>query len=152
LVHGETAAALCTADAEEAPAAVVVRVAYGHALAAARPLPAGAVVARFEGPIVPTDAVPDSERAYVLWLGDDRWMIPQSPARYLNHSCAPNCRVLDDDTVVTLRPVARHEELTISYNTVRPGENPPPWDPHWSFVCQCGAAGCRGTVAGWHYE
>src|SRR5919199_6267503 len=57
----------------------------GTALVAARDLPAGTVIARFEGPLVPFTEVPREEIRHALWFDGDRWMIPTSDARYLNH-------------------------------------------------------------------
>jgi hypothetical protein len=119
---------------------------------ASRDLPAGAIVAKFEGPLVPSAAVPDSEICYALWLAADDWLIPHSSARYANHSCAANCRVNDELEVITIRPARAGEELTISYNTVYPGETPPAWDDRWNFHCLCGAEACQGFVSGWVYQ
>ena len=94
----------------------------GFGLTAARELVPGTVIARFEGPIVGFSAVPEAEIRHAILLDTDRWMIPQTSARYLNHSCEPNCRVLDSLDVATLRDVGAGEDLTISYNTVEPWE------------------------------
>ena len=55
----------------------------------------------------------------------------------------------DDLELVTLRPVPAGEEFTISYNEARPREVLPPWDPHWTFVCQYGATLCQQRVEVW---
>ena len=68
-------------------------------------------------------------------------------ARYINHSCNPNCELrkrevegLPRATVVTLRAVAAGEELLMDYDlsTLEPSR----------FQCLCRAPGCRGTMAG----
>jgi hypothetical protein len=125
---------------------------FGQALVAAQNVPAGVVVAKFEGPHVAAAEVPPSEICYALWLAGDDWLIPTSSARYANHSCRANCRVNDDLEVVTVRAACAGEELTISYNTVYPGEVPPPWDARWNFRCLCGAEACQGFVSGWVYQ
>lgn len=107
-------------------------------------------MARFEGPLVHTFAeVPEREVCCAIMISENTWLIPQSSARYLNHACHPNCRVNDDLEVVALRSVLSGEELTISYNTARPGEVLPAWDERWTFRCACGAADCQGTIDGW---
>ena len=127
--------------------------ACGKSLIATADVPAGVVVARFEGPLVPAADVPESEICHALWLDGDNWIVPTSSARYANHSCDPNCRVNDDLEVFTIRPVRADEELTFSYNTVRAGEgDPPAWDPRWSFRCLCGSPQCQHRVDGWVYE
>lgn len=132
--------------------ATVVQNERGRSLVAAIDVPAGIRVAHFAGPLVSTADLPESEICYALWLAEDRWMIPQSSARYINHSCDPNCRVNDDLEVITLRTVRAGEEFSFAYNVVHPGEVPPEWDPRWSFRCLCGAAECRGGVDGWVFE
>src|ERR687883_650990 len=100
---------------DDSSAARVVRNEKGTALVAARDLPAGAVVSRFEGPLVPFTDIPREEIRHALWFDTDRWMIPASPARHLNHSCEPNCELRDRPgdpdgcDVVTLRDVAAGE-------------------------------------------
>jgi hypothetical protein len=118
------------------------------ATAALRPL---TTVARFEGPVVAWRDVPDAERRYVLMMDDDIWMIPQSDARYVNHSCEPNCRIDNWLQVVTTRAVAAGEHLTIHYDALTMAEwvRAPRcyfWDDSWSFDCRCGAPGCVGRV------
>ncbi|MCB9682984.1 MAG: SET domain-containing protein-lysine N-methyltransferase [Alphaproteobacteria bacterium] len=127
----------------------VVQHPWGQGVVAARALPAGAAVTRFEGSVVPWAQVPEDEVRHVLLVGPDRWMVPGAPARLINHGCDPTCAIDDDDTVRTLRDVAAGEELTIAYNVVDAGEDPGPWDPRWSFDCACGASCCQGRVDGY---
>jgi len=109
-------------------------------------------VERFDGREVPWPEVPADEVIYVIALRAFRWVIPSTSARYLNHSCDPNCRVLADGEVRTVRPVAEGEDLTIDYEwaDAADAEQHPDhyfWDDRWSFPCRCGAATCRGVVA-----
>ncbi len=129
----------------------------GRGLVAAAPLPAGTAVARFEGEQrgwrdVPADAV-----RHAILVDGDTWVVPHSPARWINHSCAPNCTVDDGLTVWTTRPVAAGEQLTISYDRVALADwQAAPeahfWDERWSFDCRCGAAGCVGRVDRYRVE
>ena len=120
-------------------------------LVATADLPAGTAVARFEGPVVPWGEVPAAEICYALLLQGDVWMIPASSARYMNHSCAPNCRIDGTLTAVTTRPVAQDEPLTIRYDALTMSDwvrTPQSyfWDDRWSFDCMCGAPECVGRV------
>ena len=95
--------------------------------------------------------VPEVEVVYVIAFVAYRWLIPRTPARYLNHSCDPNCEVRPDRHVVTRRAVAAGEELTIGYdwadaNDVRAHSDHYFWDERWSFSCRCGARCCVGVV------
>lgn len=120
-------------------------------LFAATALAPGTVVARFEGPVMPWREVPAETVRHALLVEADRWLVPSSEARFVNHSCDPNCTVDDALAVVTTRAVAAGEELTFSYDTLTMAEwvaAPAAyfWDERWSFDCRCGAPGCVGRV------
>lgn len=125
--------------------------ASNQGLFATAALPAGTVVARFEGPVVPWRDVPAADVRHAILLEGDDWMVPTSAARYVNHSCAPNCTVDDALAVVTLRAVADGEELTFSYDALTMAEwmAAPQcffWDARWTFDCHCGAPACVGRI------
>lgn len=68
-------------------------------------------------------------------------------ARFLNHSCDPNCdAVIDDDRIwiETIRDVEPGEELTYDYAYVLEERHTPAAKRR--FPCHCGAATCRGTI------
>src|ERR1700687_3020302 len=68
-------------------------------------------------------------------------------ARYINHSCDPNCESLIDDRRVfieAIRTIQRGEELTYDYQIGRDRTDPPNVDD--IFACRCGAGGCRGSM------
>jgi SET domain-containing protein len=72
-----------------------------------------------------------------------------SSARWINHSCAPNCEVEEIGTRIfidTRRDIRPGEELTYDYN-LQLGE------PHTqaakrAHACFCGSRRCRGTMLG----
>src|SRR5438105_2008267 len=82
-------------------------------LVAADDLTAGAVVLRLEGPVAPGEAVSAADRAAAGPLGGDRWLIPSGPAGRLGRAADPSCAVAESLEVVTLRPLARGEALTL---------------------------------------
>ncbi len=68
-------------------------------------------------------------------------------ARFLNHSCAPNCDVVVEDArlwVEALRDVAPGEELTYDYAFVLAERHTPAAKRR--YPCHCGAPACRGTI------
>src|SRR3984885_11125990 len=68
-------------------------------------------------------------------------------ARFINHSCDPNCESLIDDRRVfieAVRTIAPGEELTYDYQIGRDKEDPPNVDE--IFACRCGAGSCRGSM------
>jgi len=82
--------------------------------------------------------------AFIFHL-DEEWNldgnVPWNPARFLNHSCAPNCEAEFIDGriwIVTMRPVASGEELTFNY-----GYDLQDWREH---PCRCGAKECVGFI------
>jgi SET domain-containing protein len=73
-------------------------------------------------------------------------------ARFINHSCDPNCEAresLGKDGLLhvhiyALRGIAKGEELVYDYALTREGDP----QPHWEelYRCRCGSAHCRGTL------
>jgi SET domain-containing protein len=68
-------------------------------------------------------------------------------ARFINHSCDPNCDAVIDDGCIwieTLRDIAAGEELAYDYAYVLEERHTPAAKRR--FPCSCGAAKCRGTI------
>jgi len=68
-------------------------------------------------------------------------------ARYINHSCDPNCESVIEDRRVfieAIRSIEAGEELTYDYQIGRDRDDPPNVDQ--IFACRCGARGCRGSM------
>jgi uncharacterized protein len=71
-----------------------------------------------------------------------------NPARFINHSCAPNCEARMEDEriwIIALRDIKAGEELSFNY-----GYDLQDYEEH---PCACGAANCLGfMVAEEHFE
>ena len=68
-------------------------------------------------------------------------------ARFINHSCAPNCDAVIEDGriwIETIRRVAPGEELAYDYAYVLDERHSPAAKRR--FPCSCGALTCRGTI------
>lgn len=68
-------------------------------------------------------------------------------ARYINHSCDPNCESVIEDRRVfvdAIRNIKLGEELTYDYQIGREKGDPPNVDE--IYACRCGAKDCRGTM------
>jgi uncharacterized protein len=68
-------------------------------------------------------------------------------ARFINHSCDPNCESLIDDRRVfieAIRTIQPGDELTYDYQIGRDRHDPPNVDE--IFACRCRASGCRGSM------
>jgi SET domain-containing protein len=94
-----------------------------------------------------------------LFTLDEDWVIDGgqggNSARWLNHSCAPNCIAYLHDhesgepsrmrvIIETLRPIRRGEELTYDYGIVLDEPHTPALKKIWA--CNCGAPACTGTM------
>lgn len=65
----------------------------------------------------------------------------RNPARYINHSCAPNCEayiIRGRIWIYSLREIKAGEELTYNY-----GFDVDTWDEH---PCRCGSDRCVGFI------
>jgi hypothetical protein len=68
-------------------------------------------------------------------------------ARFINHSCAPNCESVIEKRRVfieAIRDIAAGEELGYDYQIGRERGDPPNVDE--IYACRCGAVKCRGTM------
>ena len=68
-------------------------------------------------------------------------------ARWINHSCAPNCDAVVDDKriwIETTRDIEPGEELAYDYAFVLEERHTPAAKRR--YPCYCGAATCRGTM------
>jgi len=68
-------------------------------------------------------------------------------ARFINHSCEPNCRpVIEGGRVyiVAARDIDPEEELAYDYAYAREGS--PDEQREERYACRCGARRCRGTM------
>jgi SET domain-containing protein len=69
-----------------------------------------------------------------------------NPARFINHSCAPNCEAQFIDGqiwIVAIRAISAREELTFNYGY--------DFEDFESHPCRCGAADCIGFILAEEY-
>jgi hypothetical protein len=115
---------------------------HGDGVYASIPFKSGQWIGRVFGDVMPGDE--GSE--YAIDLGEDRLLEPGPPFRFLNHSCEPNCELLNLTTpgrwrdyevyVRAIRSIAVGDELTIDYA----------WHPDAAIRCGCQSARCRGWI------
>ena len=68
-------------------------------------------------------------------------------ARFINHSCDPNCESVIEGRRVfieAIRNIAAGEELAYDYQIQRDADDPADIDQ--IFACRCGSETCRGTM------
>lgn len=69
--------------------------------------------------------------------------IEGNAARFINHSCAPNCQAVVDEGrifIEAIRNIQPGVELTYDYAYDLP------WSERAKYPCHCGAPACRGTI------
>ena len=67
--------------------------------------------------------------------------IPDNPARFINHSCAPNCdaEVIDDRVwIIANRDITAGEEITFNYGF--------DLEDYRDYPCHCGSPECVGYI------
>ncbi len=68
-------------------------------------------------------------------------------ARFLNHSCDPNCEAVEADDRIFIeakRAIAEGEELVYDYQYERTDEHDD--EDEKMYACRCGAPNCRGSI------
>jgi hypothetical protein len=110
------------------------------------PIRKGARVAEYAGPRLSREEADalyrNSPVTYLFGLGDGSIVIDgQGPARYINHSCDPNCEsseVRGRVWIKAIRKISAGEEITYDYCLYDGRED--------EALCNCGSRKCRGTM------
>ena len=86
-----------------------------------------------------------------LFIVDARTVIDAgtggNDARFINHSCKPNCETVIESKRVyieAIRTIEPGEELNYDYQLARSPDDPP--DADQIYACRCGHAECRGSM------
>lgn len=118
---------------------------HGSGCYAARDFEEGEVVGEYTGTLRHIDDAEELEGLTYLFTIDEERVIDatrsRNPAKYINHSCEPNCESEQDEERIfirAIRPIKKGEEVTYDYNLDSEDEEP----------CSCGAPTCRGTMRG----
>ena len=101
---------------------VIKRTASGLGLFALKPIPAGKKIIEYTGPLVSDAEVERRPNAKYFFGVNSKWTIDGTPrsntARYINHSCRPNCEALISGRRVWIwskRNIKAGEELSYDY-------------------------------------
>lgn len=131
---------------------------HGQGVFALRRIPKGTPILEYTGERITSeeaDARYDDdqfEHPHVLLFTVDKDMLidgahGSNEARFINHSCEPNCEAVVEDGrifIEALHDIAAGEELTYDYQLERPGRFRAEWQER--YACRCGAPSCRGTM------
>ncbi len=138
---------------------------HGNGVFAARDLPPGKALIDYTGRLRSHDwvnriygATLESGHTFLFAL-NERYVIDgnvdANDARWINHSCAPNCKpylIENEDgdprrdriVIETLRAIAKGEELTYDYGIRLEVRHTARLKRIWG--CRCGAPECSGTM------
>jgi hypothetical protein len=96
------------------------------------------------------DAHPELDGDHSDYVGRGKYVVDDSPASYMNHSCDPNCyykmRSIAVKDVYALRDIEEGEELTHDYAATSVDQFA--GKGFWVLECRCGSENCRGRVTG----
>ena len=95
---------------------------------------------------VETNSKYDNEKEIYLFNLNKRYDLDgdfkYNTARLINHSCNPNCEVLEDNKklwIFAIRDIKKNEELTYDYGFS--------FDKDYKqYVCKCGSKNCVGYI------
>ena len=87
---------------------------------------------------------PEHEESNYVQIGNDLYVYPRPPSRFLNHSCDPNTGVRDATEIFALARIEAGEELTFDYSTSMAEDG-------WEMDCSCASAICRGRIRDFKY-
>ncbi len=132
---------------------------HGRGVYAGRRLAKGERIIEYKGEVIswreadrrpPSDPA-DPNHTFFFALDDHRHVIDAgvdgNAARWINHSCAPNCETTEDDGRVfieALRDIRAGEELSYDYGLIIDERITPTLKKQ--HQCRCGTKDCRGTM------
>ena len=135
---------------------------HGRGVYAARSIKAGEKIIEYKGERIswkeadrrPPSDPDDPHHTFFFSLDDKKTVIDAgvggNVARWINHSCDPNCETEETDDgrvfIQALRDIRAGEELNYDYSlTIEERLTP---TLRKSYECRCGAKKCRGTMLG----
>ncbi len=138
---------------------------HGNGVFAASDIPKGARLIQYKGKLLTHDESDelypdsaDSGHTFLFVLNDDYVLDANqdgNSARWINHSCSPNCEAVlvengngdrrrDRVYIESTRAIRRGEELTYNYGIVLDVPHTPAMKRIWA--CRCGSKNCTGTI------
>ena len=137
---------------------------HGNGVFAARDIPAGVRLIQYRGRVITQvqadrryDGSSDTGHTFLFILNDDYVIdanFDGNAARWINHSCDPNCEAVihehasdrrrDRVMIETIRPIKAGEEICYDYGIVLDEPYTPRLKKIWE--CRCGARRCTGTI------
>lgn len=129
----------------------------GRGCFAAKDIPKGTSIIQYKGKLITKQTADKVEQKHKakgeLWVFtlNDNYDIDATrggnEARFINHSCNPNCEAVNYDDeeiwIEAIKDIKQGEELTYDYGFDEPDEY---------FPCYCGNKNCRGWIVKPEYK
>jgi uncharacterized protein len=126
---------------------------HGHGVYAMQAIPKGTRIIEYTGQRVSWEAAPNDENdphTFNFGLDNGEVINPEiggNDARWINHSCDPNCEAIEEDDrifICALRGIAPDEELFYDYALEI--DEPVTEESKKKFACHCRSPNCRRTM------
>ena len=132
---------------------------HGRGVFAARTIRKGTVILEYRGEKTTweianerPDSDPENPQHTFIFETSDGGVIDAgrrgNAARWINHSCTPNCRSFEDDDgrvyIEARRTIAKGDELTYDYRLSFEGRITRKLRA--DYACRCGSKRCRGSL------
>ena len=124
---------------------------HRHGLSASKNIKKGQKIIQYKGKKVSlykveTDSKYDNEKEIYLFNLNKKYDLDGdfkfNTARLINHSCNPNCEVLEDSKqlwIFAMKNIKKNEELTYDYGFS--------FDKDYKqYICKCGGKNCVGYI------
>jgi hypothetical protein len=114
---------------------------FGKAVFAKVNIRKGHLIASFDGPFYDNDfeAWTKDILNHAIQVGALLWRDSKGLARFINHSCEPNCGIRGRFDIVAMRNIKAGEQITWDYEMTEKSS----W---WRMKCHCGAPNCRKKI------
>jgi SET domain-containing protein len=150
-----------TGKKERKPLLYIVRKSriHGRGVFAAQTIPKGTRIIEYKGKRIAyslaCELYPDEDdqptHTFLFEIDDDMVIDAGqrgNAARWINHSCDPNCEAVGDEEgrifIEAIRTIRPGEELGYDYGITLEERHTPQEKKRWP--CRCGAKNCRGTL------
>lgn len=132
---------------------------HGHGAFAKRTIRKGSRIVEYQGKRSswkkarrrPPSDPDDPYHTFIFGLSDGKVIdasIDGNAARWINHSCDPNCEAIEEEDgrvfIYSKRTIRPREELTYDYRLSVNGKAGKKLRK--AYACHCGAENCRGTM------
>lgn len=114
---------------------------FGACLIAADDIAKDEFLAEFDGLVYEAQRctdLPKDVADHAIQFEEHKWRDSSGVARLINHSCDPNCRIVDLFKLVAKKNIAKGEELTWDYGMTE--------DSDWRMECRRNEPNCRKLI------